>query len=134
MATVWDFTIEGNSKLPPGVTKTSLAKGATSMTSSTYKKTPVGSTTPSPGGDIYICVLTAMPDQPGFVDGIATSIKTSTSGTMTSACRTIHFLRRRMCRYSLNPDSCTGSPPFAAMRRRPMAARWTPAADRYHLP
>ena len=71
-------------KLPPGVTKTSLAKGATSMTSSTYKKIPVGSTTPSPGGEIYICVLTAMPDQPGFVDGIATSVKTSTSGTMTS--------------------------------------------------
>ena len=71
-------------KLPPGVTKTSLAKGATSMTSSTYKKIPVGSTTAPSGGDIYICVLTAMPDQPGFVDGIATSVKTSMSGTMTS--------------------------------------------------
>ena len=73
-----------SSKLPPGVTKTSLAKGATAMTSSTYKKIPVGSMTPSSGGDIYICVLTAMPGQPGFVDGIATSVKTSMSGTMTS--------------------------------------------------
>ena len=71
-------------KLPPGVTRTSLAKGATSMTSSTYKKIPVGSTTPATGGDIYICVLTAMPGQSGFVDGIATSVKTSMGGTMTT--------------------------------------------------
>lgn len=70
-------------KLPPGVTKTSLAKGATSMTSSTYKKKPAGSTTPA-GGDIYICVLTAMPGQAGFGDGLASSVKTSMSGTMTS--------------------------------------------------
>ena len=39
-------------KLPPGVTKTNLAKGATSLTSSTYKKIPVGSATPATGGDI----------------------------------------------------------------------------------
>jgi hypothetical protein len=71
-------------KLPPGVTKTSLAKGATSMTSSTYKKIPAGSKTAASGGDIYICVLTAMPGQPGFVDSIATSVKTSMSGSMTS--------------------------------------------------
>jgi hypothetical protein len=72
-------------KLPPGVTKSSLAKGATAMTSSTYKKIPVGSTTTTAGsgGDIYICVLTTMPGQTGFVDGIATSVKTSTGGTMT---------------------------------------------------
>lgn len=71
-------------KLPPGVTKSSLAKGATAMTSSTYKKTPAGSaTTTGSAGDIYICVLTAMPGQTGFVDGIATSVKTSTGGTLT---------------------------------------------------
>ena len=70
-------------KLPPGVTKTSLAKGATSLTSSTYKKTPVGSTTPT-GGDIYINVVTATPGQTGFVDGLASSVKTSMGGTMTS--------------------------------------------------
>lgn len=72
-------------KLPPGVTKSSLAKGATAMTSSTYKKIPAGSTTTTAtGGDIYICVLTAIPGQTGFVDGIATSVKTSTGGTMTN--------------------------------------------------
>lgn len=69
-------------KLPPGVTKTSLAKGATSLTSSTYKKTPVGSAAPS-GGDIYINVVTAMPGQTGFVDGIASAVKTSMGGTIT---------------------------------------------------
>lgn len=71
-------------KLPPGVTKTSLAKGATSMTSSTYKKIPVGSTTPASGGDIYINVVTAMPGQTGFVNEIASSVKTSMGGTMTN--------------------------------------------------
>jgi hypothetical protein len=71
-------------KLPPGVTKTSLAKGATSMTSSTYKKSPVGSATPASGGDIYINVLTAMPGQTGFIDEIATGIKTTMGGTLTS--------------------------------------------------
>lgn len=71
-------------KLPPGVTKTNLAKGATSMTSSTYKKIPVGTSVPATGGDIYINVLTAMPGQAGFVDGIATSVKTSMGGTLTS--------------------------------------------------
>jgi len=78
-------TTSKTTKLPPGVTKSGLAKGATTMTSSTYKKIPVGSTTTTnTGGDIYICVLTAMPGQTGFVDGIATSVKTSTDGTMTS--------------------------------------------------
>jgi ribosomal protein L40E len=70
-------------KLPPGITKTSLAKGATSMTSSTYKKIPVGTSVPT-GGDIYICVLTAMPGQPGFIDELVTSVKMTTSGQVTS--------------------------------------------------
>lgn len=78
-------TTSTTTKLPPGVTKSSLAKGATAMTSSTYKKVPIGSaTTTNTGGDIYICVLTAMPGQTGFVDGIATSVKTATAGTMTN--------------------------------------------------
>lgn len=71
-------------KLPPGITKTGLAKGATSMTSSTYKKIPVGSSTPSTGGDIYINVLTAIPGQPGFLDGLVTSVKTTTNGQVTA--------------------------------------------------
>jgi len=77
-------TTSTTTKLPPGVTKSSLAKGATAMTSSTYKKVPAGSTTSATGGDIYICVLTAMPGQTGFVDGIATSVRTATGGTMTN--------------------------------------------------
>lgn len=70
-------------KLPPGITRTSLAKGATSMTSSTYKKIPVGTSIPT-GGDVYINVLTAMPGQPGFVDELVTAVKTTTSGQVTS--------------------------------------------------
>jgi len=74
----------GGTKLPPGITRTSLAKGATAMTSSTYKKTPIGTSTPATGGDIYICVLTAMPNQTGFVDDLVSSVKTSTSGQVTA--------------------------------------------------
>jgi hypothetical protein len=72
-------------KLPPGITKSSLAKGATTMTSSTYKpKQPSGSTSAPIGGDVYICVLTAMPGQPGFVDSLVTSVKTGTNGQLTA--------------------------------------------------
>ncbi|HKP35976.1 MAG TPA: zinc ribbon domain-containing protein [Pyrinomonadaceae bacterium] len=72
-------------KLPPGITKTSLGKGATTMTSSTYKpKLPSGQIPVGTTGDVYICVLTAIPGQPGFVDGLVTSVKTTTSGTVTS--------------------------------------------------
>ena len=71
-------------KLPPGITKTSLAKGATTMTSSTYKpKKPSGSVTTT-AGDVYICVLTAISGQPGFIDSLVTSVKTSTSGQVSS--------------------------------------------------
>jgi len=70
--------------LPPGITKTSLAKGATTMTSSTYKpKKPSGSVTTT-AGDVYICVLTAISGQPGFIDSLVTSVKTSTSGQVSS--------------------------------------------------
>jgi hypothetical protein len=71
-------------KLPPGVTRTGLAKGATSMTSSTYrpkKKTP--STTTSTSDNVYICVLTLMPNQPTFGDNLATSIARETGGQKT---------------------------------------------------
>ncbi|MGQ0762486.1 MAG: zinc-ribbon domain-containing protein [Acidobacteriota bacterium] len=83
-ATAKAETTTTGAKLPPGVTKTSLAKGATSLTSSTYKKIPVGSATPASGGEIYINVVTAMPGQTGFTNDIATGIKTSMGGTMTS--------------------------------------------------
>jgi hypothetical protein len=72
-------------KLPPGITKTSLAKGATTMTSSTYKpKLPSGQIPVGTTSDVYICVLTAIPGQPGFVDSLVTSVKTTISGQVTA--------------------------------------------------
>ena len=70
-------------KLPPGITRTGLAKGATSMTSSTYKKIPVGTSIPA-GGDVYINVLTAIPGQPGFINELVTAVQTTMSGQVTS--------------------------------------------------
>ena len=74
-------------KLPPGIDKTKLSKGATTMTSSTYKpqpKTPQStSTSDSSRNEIYICVLTAMPNQTDFGDGLAASVVQATSGTRT---------------------------------------------------
>jgi len=64
-------------KLPPGVDRSKLSKGATTMTSSTYKpqpKTPKASSTPDSTKDnVYICVLTAIPNQSNFGDGLANS-------------------------------------------------------------
>jgi len=74
-------------KLPPGIDRSKLAKGATTMTSSTYKAKPKAPTSPAPADlsktDIYICVLTAMPGQTGFGDGLAASVVQATSGTRT---------------------------------------------------
>lgn len=74
-------------KLPPGIDKSKLSKGATTMTSATYKpkpKTPPStSSTPTTRDNIYICVLTAMPGQTGFGDDLATSVVQATSGTKT---------------------------------------------------
>jgi len=74
-----------STKLPPGVDRTKLAKGATSMTSSTYKPKPKGSgtTTSSSGGDVNVFVLNAMPNQPNFGTGLATSIVQANGGTQT---------------------------------------------------
>ena len=74
-------------KLPPGIDKSKLSKGATTMTSATYKQQPKkpSSSTPSTTtkDNIYICVLTAMPGQTGFGDDLATSVVQATSGTKT---------------------------------------------------
>lgn len=71
-------------KLPPGVDRAKLSKGATTMTSATYKPQPKNanaSTTPGAAKDnVYICVLTAMPNQPSFGDGLAASVVQATSG------------------------------------------------------
>src|SRR5262245_56479881 len=57
------------------------------MTSATYKPkptTPSSSTSVTTSKDnIYICVLTAMPGQTDFGDGLATSVVQATSGTKT---------------------------------------------------
>ncbi len=73
-------------KLPPGVTRSSLAKGATSMTSSTYQpkmniETPTA--TASAPENVYISVLTLMPNQQKFGDGLATTIVKETGGATT---------------------------------------------------
>jgi hypothetical protein len=74
-------------KLPPGVTRSSLAKGATSMTSSTYQ--PKKKTTETPTAvasateNVYICVLTLMPNQQKFGDGLSATISTETGGEKT---------------------------------------------------
>jgi hypothetical protein len=80
---------EGSSpaKLPPGIDKSKLSKSATTMTSSTYKAQPKTPSSSSPStstkDNVYICVLTAMPGQTDFGDGLATSVVQATAGTKT---------------------------------------------------
>jgi hypothetical protein len=75
------------SKLPPGIDRAGLSKGATNMTSATYRprpKTPsTTSSSATPEKEIYICVLTAMPNQPNFGEGLAGSVTRTTSGQRT---------------------------------------------------
>jgi hypothetical protein len=69
-------------KLPPGIDRPSLSKGATTMTSATYKPKPKNqpaSTMPSTKDEVYICVLVAT-NQPGFTEGLAESVVTATGG------------------------------------------------------
>jgi len=76
-----------STRLPPGIDRSKLSKGATSMTSATYKPQPKNPPSPAPSDstrtDVYICVLTAMPNQPDFGDGLATSVVAATNGTST---------------------------------------------------
>lgn len=77
----------GNSaaKLPPGIDRPSLSKGATTMTSATYKPKPKNApatTVPSTKDEIYICVLVAT-NEPGFTEGLAASVVTATGGQQT---------------------------------------------------
>jgi hypothetical protein len=85
-----DAAKSGNSsstKLPPGIDRSKLSKGATTMTSSTYKSQPKtsqpSSSSDSTKSEIYICVLTAMPNQSDFGDGLAASVVQATNGTKT---------------------------------------------------
>lgn len=71
-------------KLPPGVDRAGLAKGATSMTSSTYRpKRLAGSSAPSNQGNVYINVVNTMPNQQNFGDGLATSVVNASGGQRT---------------------------------------------------
>lgn len=76
-----------STKLPPGIDRSKLSKGATTMTSSTYKPQPKTSQPSSSSGssqsEIYICVLTAVPNQTDFGDGLAADIVQATNGTKT---------------------------------------------------
>lgn len=77
-------TASSQPKLPPGIDRTGLSKGATTMTSTTYKPAPKSqdatTATPSTKDEVYICVLTMMPGQTGFADGLAATVKQSTGG------------------------------------------------------
>lgn len=83
--TVAKVDAASQTKLPPGVTRASLAKGATSMTSSTYqpKRKTETDARPSPTENVYICVLTLMPNQQTFGDGLASAIVKETGGQKT---------------------------------------------------
>ena len=70
-------------KLPPGVDRTKLSKGGTSMTSSTYRPRPKsGGTSPS-SGNVYINVVNVAPNQPNYGSGLVTSIVDATGGQQT---------------------------------------------------
>jgi hypothetical protein len=72
-------------KLPPGIDRPSLSKGATAMTSATYKPKPKSapaSTVPSTKDEIYISVLVAT-NQAGFTEGLAESVLAATGGQQT---------------------------------------------------
>jgi len=77
-------TSSSPAKLPPGVDRSRLSKGATTMTSATYRPPPrTQNATPSSTStneEIYICVLTAMPNEPNFGDDLAKLVTGATSG------------------------------------------------------
>ena len=85
-ATVARSDSASQTKLPPGVTRSSLAKGATSMTSSTYqpkKNAETSTAITSATENVYISVLTLMPNQQKFGDSLATTIVKETGGEKT---------------------------------------------------
>ena len=70
-------------KLPPGIDRSRLSKGATTMTSATYRPPARKNAAPSSTStneEIYICVLTAMPNEPGFGEDLAKLVTGATTG------------------------------------------------------
>jgi hypothetical protein len=75
---------ESTNKLPPGVDRTKLSKGASSMTSSTYRpRAKSGGTTSATTGNVYINVVNTTSNQPNFASGLVTSIVDATGGQQT---------------------------------------------------
>ncbi|HEX8097886.1 MAG TPA: hypothetical protein VF507_07615, partial [Pyrinomonadaceae bacterium] len=75
-------TSASQAKLPPGIDRAKLSKGATAMTSSVYRRRPKSgdTSTTSARDEIYICVLKATPNSTAFVDELATSAMRSMGG------------------------------------------------------
>jgi hypothetical protein len=78
--TIAKSSSSSNTKLPPGIDRTKLAKGATAMTSSTYKPKTTSS---SSSGEVYVNVLSASPGQSTFGDSLASSVVQATGGQKT---------------------------------------------------
>jgi hypothetical protein len=75
--------------LPPGVDRSKLSRGATAMTSATYRAHPQRTVPTSASGaragkdEVYICVLTAMPGAPNLGEDLSTSVVSATGGQQT---------------------------------------------------
>jgi hypothetical protein len=82
--TLASTSTSSTTKLPPGIDRSQLAKGATSMTTSIYRpkrNAPPSESPTSPStGDVYICVLSLIPNQSNFGDGLANSVAKATGG------------------------------------------------------
>ena len=77
------------SSLPPGIERPALSRGATTMTTATYRARPATTTSSSgnqgnAGKDqIYVCVLTATSNDPTFGDSLGASVASATGGDRT---------------------------------------------------
>lgn len=71
-------------KLPPGITRSALAKGASSMTSAAYQtRMETRPVTSSEIGNVYIYVLALLPTQEQFADELADAIQEQIGGETT---------------------------------------------------
>ena len=71
-------------RLPPGLTRTALAKGASSMTSCTYQtRNETQLVTSSEIGNVYIYALTVKPTEEPFTDELADAIQEQIGGDKT---------------------------------------------------
>ncbi len=66
-------------RLPPGITRTLLSEGATSLTSATYEQTT------APANSVYISVLTLASKQQTFITSLSEAVVTETNGEKANA-------------------------------------------------